>query len=233
MDVRTAADARRRSGRSEPDLGADAAGPAREASRADPASLHPSALERAFRHAAEIVDAHEGVPGHGERVAAYTALLAGNLGLDEEECGLIGLASLLHDIGKLGIPAELLRKPSTLDLRERGVVEMHTEVGHGLLARARHPVLRVAAVIAHTHHERFDGSGYPRGLAGTEIPPSGLIVAVADVLDALTTDRCYRPALPLEEALGIIVDGRGRAFDPAVVDVLLDGWQTLALVRML
>jgi HD-GYP domain-containing protein (c-di-GMP phosphodiesterase class II) len=192
------------------------------APRADPVLLPLSRLEGPIADAARVLDARKGLPRHSERVALYAALLAEHLGLGEETCNLIRLASLLHDVGKLGIPTELLHKPGELDTRERALVQRHTELGHRWLTRAAHPALVLAPAIAHTHHERFDGSGYPSGLSKNRIPAAGRIVAVADVLEALTSERCYRPAFSLEEVLGMIDEGRRRDFDPAVVDALLD-----------
>jgi putative two-component system response regulator len=148
--------------------------------------------------------------------------IAQRLGLPRAEAELIRLASKLHDIGKLAVPDEILLKPGALTPEERRAVERHAEVGHELLAGSGEPLVRLAATIARTHHERLDGSGYPRGLAGAEIPLEGRIVAVADVFDALTSERVYRPAHSRKEAIRLLVDGSGTLYDPAMVRALLD-----------
>jgi putative two-component system response regulator len=159
---------------------------------------------------------------HVERIGAHAAAVARRLGLAEERCDQIGTAAVLHDVGKIGIPDDILLKPGPLTGEERERIQEHAEIGHRLLSGTGIEVLELAADIAWTHHERFDGKGYPRGLAGEDIPIEGRITAVADVFDALTHDRVYRPALPLDEALGIVHEGRGTHFDPRVVDAFLE-----------
>lgn len=158
---------------------------------------------------------------HVGRMAGYCALLARELGLDAERRGLICAASRMHDIGKVGVRDSILLKPGPLTPEERRVMERHAEIGHEILAGSGSELLDLAATIALTHHEKFDGSGYPRRLAGREIPLEGRIAGVADVFDALTTDRVYRTALPLEEALRIMAGNRGAHFDPDVLDAFL------------
>jgi putative two-component system response regulator len=159
---------------------------------------------------------------HVERIGSHAALVAARLGLDAERCERISQAAVLHDVGKIGIADEILLKPGRLTEEERAAMEEHSEIGYRLLAGSGIDVLELAAVIARTHHERFDGTGYPRGVAGTDIPIEGRITAVADVFDALTHDRVYRPALPREEALAILHEGRGSHFDPVVLDAFLE-----------
>jgi putative two-component system response regulator len=158
---------------------------------------------------------------HIERVGDCSALVARELGLPAERCDLLRRASKLHDVGKIGVADGILLKPGPLDPDERREIERHAEIGHEILAGSGLDLLELAATIAWTHHERVDGSGYPRGLAGEEIPLEGRIVAVVDVFDALTSDRPYRRALPRAEAVAIICDGSGTQFDPAVVDAFL------------
>ncbi len=155
---------------------------------------------------------------HVERIGRISGLVARRLGLDAATAEMIRVAAPLHDVGKIGIPDTVLLKPGPLDDEERRQVEQHAEIGHRLLAGAGTGLLELAAEIALTHHERYDGTGYPRRLAGEEIPLAGRITAVADVFDALTNDRVYRPALSTEDALAIIRQGRGTHFDPAVLD---------------
>jgi putative two-component system response regulator len=158
---------------------------------------------------------------HVERMSAFCELIARGLGLDEERCALIGAASILHDAGKIAIPDEILLKPGRLTPEERAIIETHAATGHQLLTGSDSPLLELAASIAHTHHERYDGTGYPRCLTGDAIPIEGRIAAVADVFDALTSDRVYRPALTAAEAVALMVAERGRHFDPTVLDVFL------------
>jgi putative two-component system response regulator len=159
---------------------------------------------------------------HVERIGINAARIAGRLGLDERHCEMIRLAAVLHDVGKIGIPDAILLKPGPLNGAERRQIEQHPEIGHRLLAGSGSELLELAAQIAWSHHERFDGGGYPRGLAGEDAPLEGRITAVADVFDALTHDRVYRPALPLDQALEIMRAGRGRQFDPDVLDAFMD-----------
>jgi putative two-component system response regulator len=169
--------------------------------------------------AAELRDNETGQ--HIERVSRYCELIARRLELPYDRCELLRVASPLHDIGKIAIPDHILRKPGPLSTDERLVIETHTERGYSILAGTREPLLQLGAEIAWTHHERFDGDGYPRGLAGEEIPLSGRIVAVADVFDALVSDRVYRLALPDDEVVAAIRAGRGGHFDPVVLDAFL------------
>jgi len=157
---------------------------------------------------------------HVERVAASAHALALELGLDDAVAERLRLATPLHDIGKIAIGEAILRKPAELSADERREMERHTVVGNELLGGSGNELLELAATIAWTHHERWDGAGYPRGLAGADIPLAGRIVAVADVFDALTSDRPYRRAWPERDAYAFLVRERERAFDPAVVDAL-------------
>jgi PAS domain S-box-containing protein len=158
---------------------------------------------------------------HIDRIGALAAFLGARLGLDAAGVHLLRVAAPMHDVGKIATPSEILRKPGPLTPDEREEMRRHTTVGHEILANSESDLLRLAATIALTHHERCDGGGYPRGLAGEEIPLEGRIIAVADVFDALLSNRPYRPALPLGKAIEILEDGRGSQFDPQIVDVLL------------
>jgi putative two-component system response regulator len=168
------------------------------------------------------IECHDGDTGaHDERVGSYALTIALALGIDHDRAELLRLVSPLHDIGKIAIPAMLLQKPEPLSAEERRTMERHTEVGHDLLAGSGNDLLEVAATIAWTHHERWDGTGYPRRLAGEAIPLEGRIVAVADVFDALTSDRPYRRSLAAADARAHVAAGKGKAFDPGVVDAFL------------
>ena len=131
------------------------------------------------------------------------------------------VAAALHDVGKLWIPEAILCKEGPLTPDEREQMQRHAQFGHDVLASSRSELMQLAAQIALTHHERWDGSGYPNGLAGTDIPLAGRITAIADVWDALTTDRCYRPAFTSEQAVTIMRAQRARQFDPELLDLFL------------
>jgi putative two-component system response regulator len=178
--------------------------------------------EETIHRLARAAEARDHETGqHIERVSRYCELIARRLGLTPDRCELLRIASPLHDIGKIAIPDDILRKPGPLSAEERRIVQTHTELGHDILAGSLEPLLQVGAEIAWTHHERFDGGGYPRGLAGDAIPLAGRIVAVADVFDALVGDRVYRAALPIEEVVAAMQAEQGAQFDPDVLEALL------------
>lgn len=168
---------------------------------------------------------------HVGRMARVASFLGAQLGLDAERLDLLRVAAPMHDVGKIATPSEILRKPGPLTPGEREEMKRHTTVGHEILANSKSELLSVAAAIALTHHEHYDGSGYPQGLAGEEIPLEGRITAVADVFDALLSDRHYRPALTVEEAVEVIRRGRASQFDPRIVDVLLEHFDEALAVR--
>ena len=159
---------------------------------------------------------------HVNRMASTAAYLATQLGMDHERVTLLRAAAPMHDVGKVATPDEILRKPGPLTPEERKEMQRHTTVGYEILSGSDSELLQIAASIALTHHERWDGGGYPNGLKGDEIPIEGRIVAVADVFDAMLSDRCYRPALPAKEAICLIREGSGAHFDPRVAKALLD-----------
>lgn len=159
---------------------------------------------------------------HVHRMAAVAGLLAERLGMGAAEAWMLRAAASLHDIGKLMVSAGVLWKPGALTAAERAVVERHTVDGHQMLSEADTPIFRLAATVALTHHEHWDGNGYPVGLRGTEIPVAGRIAAVADVFDALLSERPYRPAFSLDRAAAALHDGRGSQFDPDVIDALFE-----------
>jgi putative two-component system response regulator len=166
--------------------------------------------------AAEFRDDETG--RHVQRMSRYCALLAHELGADTERGEQIRVVSQMHDIGKLGIPDSILQKPGELTPEERAVMQQHCEIGWRILSGSRSELLDLAATIALSHHERVDGTGYPHGLSGSDIPLEGRIVAVADVFDALTTDRVYRSAMPLGQAFDIMREGKGTHFDVEALD---------------
>jgi PAS domain S-box-containing protein/putative nucleotidyltransferase with HDIG domain len=170
-------------------------------------------------YAAEYRD--EGTFEHTERVGATSAELATRLGLKEQQIELLREAAPLHDVGKLAISDAILLKPGKLTAEEYEVMKTHAELGARLLSGSSSAVLQMAAIIAASHHERWDGTGYPAGLAGKAIPQVGRIVAVADVFDALTNDRPYKSAWPIEQAIAEIERTSGTQFDPRVVAAFL------------
>ncbi|MGH2754876.1 MAG: HD domain-containing phosphohydrolase [Actinomycetota bacterium] len=157
---------------------------------------------------------------HTQRVAETCGLICRSLGLSEDQTNVIKLAAPLHDVGKIGIPDRILLKPGRLTRSEFEEMKTHTTIGGAILSGSHSPILDVGADIALGHHERWDGTGYPAGVAREAIPLPARILAVADVLDALMHDRPYKPAWPLERALQEILDGRGSQFAPDVVDAL-------------
>jgi putative two-component system response regulator len=159
---------------------------------------------------------------HTRRVGDLAGRLAEQVGLPRDIVRLIRLAAPLHDVGKIGIPDAILLKPGALTDEEFAHMKLHSTIGAQMLSGGAHPQVAMAEQIAATHHERYDGTGYPHGLAREDIPIAGRIVAVADVLDALTHARPYKLAWPLEDALAELRRQRGRQFDPRVVDALLE-----------
>ena len=172
------------------------------------------ALEK-LAQAAEFRDDDTG--DHIRRVGNCAELLAIQLGLSAHEARLIGRAAPLHDIGKIAISDAILLKPGKLTGEEFGIMKTHALMGAALLSHSRSPLMQRAEIIARTHHERFDGNGYPANLAGEDIPIEGRIAAVIDVFDALTHERPYKKAWPIEEAVAEIVKCAGSHFDPRVV----------------
>ena len=175
--------------------------------------------------AAEYRDPETGA--HLLRMSNYARLVARNLGLSDTEQELIRDAAPMHDIGKVGIPDHILLKPGAFDADEMAIMRTHTRIGADILKNSMSPLLRAARTIALTHHEKYDGSGYPDGLSGTAIPLYGRIAAVADVFDALTSLRPYKPAWEMERAAAFIRDGAGSHFDPACVRAFFMDWDAV------
>lgn len=169
--------------------------------------------------AAEFRDPETGA--HIQRMAHYSRLIAARLGLSAADQDLVLSAAPMHDVGKVGIPDKILLKPGKLDAEEFAVMQTHAAKGGQILGGSASKLLETAASIADTHHEKFDGSGYPRGLKGGEIPLFGRIVAVADVFDALTSSRPYKKAWTTEDAMAFLRENSGSHFDPACVDAFL------------
>jgi putative two-component system response regulator len=182
------------------------------------ATLEPAAL-RAFS------------PAHSRRVGRTAVRIASRMGLDAEYLEQLREAAALHDIGKLALPHGMLEKPGPLSEEERLLMQAHTRAGARILAGNEEPMLRMAADVALAHHERWDGSGYPQGLAGAEIPLAARIVSVADVFDALTHDRCYKEAWSAADAVAEIAAEAGSQFDPRVVAAFLASEPQIAFDR--
>lgn len=179
--------------------------------------------------AAEFRDDNTGQ--HTQRVGQTAALVAQRLGWSDAQVNLIRRAAPLHDVGKIGIPDQILLKPGRLSPEEFDIIKSHTSIGARILSGSRFPILQMAEQIALTHHERWDGDGYTPGLRQDSIPLPGRIVAVADVFDALTQQRPYKPAWPLSEAFAEIERQRGHQFDPRVAEAFLRIMETDAVIR--
>jgi response regulator RpfG family c-di-GMP phosphodiesterase len=185
------------------------------------ADLRETQLEMVER-LANAAESRDGDTGrHIARIGHFCHELALLVGMPAEEAELLRHASAMHDVGKIGVPDRVLLKPGRFSPEERAVMETHTKIGASILAGSSAPLLRLAEEVALTHHERWDGSGYPKGLAGEEIPLAGRICAICDVFDALLSSRPYKRPWTLDEALTEIRDQRGRHFDPDLVDAFL------------
>jgi putative two-component system response regulator len=179
--------------------------------------------------AAEFRDPETGA--HIQRMAHYSQIIARGLDLDAGKQKLILEAAPMHDVGKIGIPDYILLKPGKLTFEEFEVMKGHARLGHELLKDSRSEIMQAGAEVAISHHEKYDGSGYPHGLKGQAIPLFGRIVAVADVFDALTSERPYKKAWPLEDAVRFLEEGRGKHFDPLCVEAFLAGWDAVLDIR--
>lgn len=166
---------------------------------------------------------------HMDGMIKIVERFARKLGYSELDANSLAAASAMHDVGKIGVSDEVLLKPGPLTDTERQVMQGHTEIGYRMLAGSKNPLLQLGAEIARSHHERWDGAGYPNSIAGDEIPASARIVQIVDVFSAITTDRPYRNALPIETALREISDGSGSQFDPNLTGVFLEHFDELIL----
>lgn len=203
---------------------------AEEVARAT-ADIRDREMELVMRlcRAAEFRDPETGA--HIERMARYSELIAEGLGLAPSFCREIRLAAPMHDMGKIGIPDMILLKPGRLNEAELQLMRQHATIGHSILAGSRAPLMRLGASIALSHHEKWDGSGYPNGSAGTDIPLAGRIVAVADVFDALSSARPYKEAWSRERARDAIESGSGTHFDPSCVEAFLKQWDGVVRIQ--
>ena len=195
------------------------------------AQLQAHARETIFclTKAAEYRDPETG--GHILRMAHYSRHIARELGLDAAQQELLLDAAPMHDIGKVGTPDMILLKPGKLTAEEFTIMKQHAVIGYEVLNASSSPLLKTAAQIAHSHHEKFDGSGYPQGLRGEDIPLFGRIVAVADVFDALTSDRPYKPAWDVQAASEFIRTHSGTHFDPACVQAFFRDFDGILAIK--
>ena len=159
---------------------------------------------------------------HVKRVAEYSKLLALYYGLSKEEAEMLKQASPMHDIGKVAIPDAILNKPGRFDEEERKIMDTHARLGYEMLQHSNRPLLKCAATIAYEHHEKYNGKGYPRGLVGEDIHIYGRITALADVFDALGSDRCYKKAWDDERIFTMFKEERGEHFDPKLIDIFFE-----------
>jgi response regulator RpfG family c-di-GMP phosphodiesterase len=188
-------------------------------------------MEMIFLLAGAAESRSQETAAHVKRVGELAAFLAEANGIDAATCEQLRYASPLHDIGKIGIPDSVLNKPGPHEPEESKVMRGHAEIGHRMLSHSRRGILKLAAEIALTHHENWDGSGYPQGLAGEQIPISGRITMLADVFDALGSRRCYKDAWDREQIREFIRSQSGVKFDPGLVQVLLDNWDRAESIR--
>jgi len=184
---------------------------------------------RRMAHIAEYRKAN--TLSHLDRIREYCLILATGLKFSTQEARIISYASQLHDIGEIDLPEQLLTRNGKLTPYEWEMIKRHPVVGAEILNGSPSPILQVGARIALSHHERWDGSGYPQGLIGEEIPVAGRICAVADVFDALTTRRSYKEEVPVEQALQLIQESSGQFFDPEVVKSFSEQFDEILEIR--
>ncbi|MFA6986505.1 MAG: DUF3369 domain-containing protein [Arenimonas sp.] len=193
--------------------------------------LFDSQLEMIFLLAGAAESRSQETAAHVKRVGYLAEFLAREYGLDDSTCDFMRYASPLHDIGKIGIPDSILNKPGPHSLDESVVMRRHANIGHQMLSQSKRGILKLAAEIALSHHENWDGSGYPAGLAGEAIPISGRITMLADVVDALGSHRCYKDAWPSEKIRAYVIEQSGGKFDPRLVEILLERWADAEAIR--
>ncbi|MGD9555370.1 MAG: HD-GYP domain-containing protein, partial [Arcobacteraceae bacterium] len=168
---------------------------------------------------------------HVKRVAQYSKLLALHYGLSSKEAHMLKLASPMHDIGKVAIADAILNKPGRFDAQERTIMETHAKLGYDMLKHSQRALLKMAAIISYEHHEKWDGTGYPQGKKGEDIHIYGRITALADVFDALGSDRCYKKAWDDEKIFALFKEERGKHFDPKLVDIFFEHLHEFLKIR--
>ena len=168
---------------------------------------------------------------HVKRVAEYTYLFAKCLGMPEKECEMLKQASPMHDIGKVAIPDAVLNKPGRFNEEERAIMDTHAQLGFDMLQSSSRPLLKMAATVAYEHHEKWNGTGYPNGLAGEKIHIYGRITAVADVFDALGSSRVYKEAWDDDRIFKMFKEERGEHFDPKLIDIFFENLDNFLRIR--
>ena len=168
---------------------------------------------------------------HVKRVAEYSKLFALYYGFSEDEAEMLKQASPMHDIGKIAIPDAILNKPGRFNEEERAIMNTHAQLGYDMLKHSKRPLLKLAATLAYEHHEKWDGTGYPNGLKEEEIHISGRITAIADIFDALGSDRCYKKAWNDEKIFKLFHEERGKQFEPKLVDIFFDNLDEFLEIR--
>ncbi len=190
------------------------------------------ALLDAIRYMAILAEYHiPEIVYHLERVSAFSQILAMGLGIPEEEARLISVASQLHDIGMIGVPEAITQKKGQPTHEEWEIIKMHPRLGADLLVSSQHSVFKIGEIICLTHHERWDGSGYPRSLKEDQIPIEGRICGVADVFDTMTTRKIYQNEVSPEHAMHLIEEASGVFFDPDVVKVLKENFEEILRIQ--
>ncbi|MBV8046781.1 MAG: response regulator [Paludibacterium sp.] len=198
--------------------------------------VRATVLEKSYRAAISML----GLAGHYNdndtgahiwRMAAFSVAIARSVGWTDDDCHLLEMAAPMHDTGKIGIPDVILKKPGKLTDEEWVVMRSHAQIGYDILSRSDAPIFQLAAEVALSHHEKWDGSGYPHGARGEAIPASARIVAIADVFDALTMARPYKAAWTEQEAIAHMRAGRGAHFDPALLDAFFDIMPAIADIK--
>ena len=181
---------------------------------------------------AEIAESRSKETGnHVKRVSEYCYILAKLSDIDEHNCKKFAAASTMHDIGKVAIPDSILNKPSKLTSQEIKKMQEHTVTGYDMFKDSTGSILKIANIVAHQHHEKFDGSGYPQGLKGSKIHIFGRIVAIADVFDALASDRVYKKAWEIEDIISFLIEEKGKHFDPYLIDTFLENIEEFLAVK--
>jgi putative two-component system response regulator len=200
--------------------------------------LHEAYLDTIQRLAVAAESRDEDTGEHIQRIRRYSSLLAEKTGMDKKNIETILYAAPMHDVGKIGVPDSILMKKGKLSEEEFGIMKTHTVIGAKILTNSKSRILQVAESIAMTHHEKWNGKGYPQGISGNDIPLEGRIVALADVFDALTSNRPYKEPFLVEKTCDIIKDESGKHFDPELValffenlDIILDEKETLDVTK--
>mgnify|MGYP001185907253 CR=1 FL=1 len=195
------------------------------------ASLTQAYLDTLYRLSIAAEYRDEDTAGHIKRISHYSLVICRSLGLPPSLSEMISQASPLHDVGKIGVPDKVLLKPGKLTWEEWQIMKQHTIIGANILTGSNNKLLQLAEQIALSHHERYDGSGYPYGLSGSKIPLSSKIVALADVFDALTSKRIYKPIFSTTEAVKIIKDSTGSHFDPEITAAFFKAFDEILDVK--